>query len=223
MAPGVILSHGPAGPPGVFGEWLEKREIPFRIINVWENGALPDPDEHEFVVSLGSQHSVRDREPAWIGAELRFLERAVGAEVPVLGLCFGGQALSTVLGGGVERLPRPEIGWVPVRSEADWLSPGPWLQYHKENLKVPPGARRIADSDAGPAGFAAGPHIGVQFHPEVTPEILDRWASMDGELAGLGLTREDLAAQSAQHAAHAREGAFELFDAWWELARGSRG
>ena len=55
-------------------------------------------------------------------------------------MCFGGQALSTVLGGGVDALDRPEVGWLPIHSEADWLAAGPWLHYHNEVLRVPAGA-----------------------------------------------------------------------------------
>lgn len=215
MSSGLILQHGSAGPPGVLGEWLGQRGIDHEIVNVWESPPLPDPSRHAFVVSLGSQHSVRDTEPAWIPRELELLRAAVRSEVPVLGLCFGGQALSTVLGGGVDKLARAHVGWAPVHSDVEWLAPGPWLQYHKEVLRVPDGAQRIAHDASGPAAFVAGPHLGTQFHPEVTAEILDGWARLDPELDGAGTTPDELAQQSRRYAAAAREAAFRLFDAWW--------
>jgi GMP synthase-like glutamine amidotransferase len=220
VKPGLVLQHGPAGPPGVFGEWLVHKGIEHEIVPVWRNATLPDPTGRRFVVSLGSQHSVRDREPDWIPAELGHLHQAVAAHVPVLGLCFGGQALSTVLGGGVGTLERPEIGWLRVRSESDWLEPGPWLHYHKEVFHVPAGAQQLAKNEVGPAAFAVGPHLGVQFHPEATPEMVDTWASKDDNLEAAVVTHEELAAQSARYAAEARKAALRLFDAWWKRAQG---
>ena len=44
------------------------------------------------------------------------LRETVAAEVPVLGLCFGGQALSAALGAGIRVLDEPEIGWIPMTS-----------------------------------------------------------------------------------------------------------
>lgn len=217
LRPGLILQHDPAGALGRLGEWLRQRSIRHEVVKVWESADVPDPEDHRFVVSLGSPHSVTDSDVQWVSDELRFLRESVEADVPVLGLCFGGQALATVLGGGVERMARPEVGWAKIRSETEWLSPGPWLQYHQEVLILPDGAARLAHDHAGPAAFAAGPHIGVQFHPEATPEMLDAWARVDTDLP-TGVTPEELATQSRQHAARAREAAFDLFDAWW--ARG---
>jgi GMP synthase-like glutamine amidotransferase len=217
--PGLVLQHGSAGPPGVLGEWLAREGIAYEIVPVWEAGTLPDPAGRSFVASLGSQHSVRDRDPGWIGAELEHLSRAVDADVPVLGLCFGGQALSTVLGGGVGALDRPEVGWLRVHSEADWLEPGPWLHYHNEVLRVPPQARPLAHNDVGAAAFAFGPHLGTQFHPEATAHMVDEWASRDTELDKAGVTRVELAAQGARYAMAAGKAALRLFDAWWSMAQ----
>jgi GMP synthase-like glutamine amidotransferase len=217
--PGLVLQHGSAGPPGVLGEWLARKEIAYETVALWEDGTLPDPAGRSFIASLGSQHSVRDRDPAWIGAELEHLHRAVEADVPVLGLCFGGQALSTVLGGGVDALDRPEVGWLRIHSEADWLAPGPWVHYHNEVLRVPAGAQPLAHNDVGAAAFTRGPHLGTQFHPEATAEMVDAWASRDTDLGKAGITRGELATQGARHAKAARQAALRLFDAWWAMAQ----
>jgi GMP synthase-like glutamine amidotransferase len=219
IKPGLVLQHGSAGPPGVLGEWLAREGIEYETLPVWEAGTLPDPAGRSFIASLGSQHSVRDRDPGWIGAELQHLDRAVQADVPVLGLCFGGQALSSVLGGGVDALDRPEVGWLHVHSDADWLAPGPWLHYHNEVMRVPAGAQPLAHNDVGPAAFTFGPHLGTQFHPEATAEMVDVWASRDDKLGTAGVTREELAAQGARYAKAARQAALRLFDAWWTNAQ----
>ena len=91
---------------------------------------------------------------------------------------------------------------------------GPWLMFHTEQMRVPPGARELARSPAGPAAFRFGPHLAVQFHPEVDVERVSAWASEDPNLAAVGLTPEALVADSEVHAPAARERAFAMFDRW---------
>lgn len=59
--------------------------------------------------------------------------------VPILGTCFGSQALATALGGSVEPSPRPEIGWIHVETDvSDLVTPGPWLDWHYARCALPP-------------------------------------------------------------------------------------
>ena len=55
-----------------------------------------DPDQFDMVLSLGSKWTVHDPEPisSWIHDELQFLRRADDRGIPVLGVCFGAQALA---------------------------------------------------------------------------------------------------------------------------------
>jgi len=211
--PALILQHGEYGPPARLGEWLRERELPFVVHRVWQQ-APPDPTEFAFVAALGSDQSAGANEPAWIPREIEGLRVAVQEEVPVLGLCFGGQALSVALGGGTDPLSAPEIGWIAVESVDPIVPGGPWLQYHRELMRVPPGAREVARSPAGTAAFRSGPHLGLQFHPEADAALVAQWARADPELSEAGLTPEDLAVQGAAYAAGAREQALRLFDGW---------
>lgn len=214
--PGLILQHGSDGPPGHFGAWLEARGIAAEVCHV-DRAALPgDVASRPWLCSLGSEHSAVAAEPGWIPRELDALRDAVAADVPVLGLCFGGQALSVALGGGVAASEPPEIGWIAVEPTDTLVPPGPWLQYHYELLEVPPGAVELARSPAGPAAFRHGRHLGLQFHPEVEPALVDEWVRTDPQLPA-DVSRADVAAQTARHAAAAREQAFALFDGWWAL------
>jgi GMP synthase-like glutamine amidotransferase len=217
---GIILQHGDLGPPGVFEQWLQERGIDYEVHAAWRD-PLPDVRGARFLASLGSINSVTQANPLWVPAELEKVREAVEDDVPVLGLCFGGQALSAVLGGGVDKLDHTEIGWIAIESDApDEVPEGPWLQWHNEIVRVPPGATPLGHSPAGPAAFRYGPHLGVQFHPEATPEIVDSWAQADPALESHGVTREELAEQSRRHAETAREAAFKLFDDWWAKGPG---
>ncbi len=211
--PALILQHGKAGPPVRVGEWLESRGLRFVIHRAGQDPP-PDSTAYRFIVSLGSQHSATATDPEWVPQEIAAMRAAVDAGVPVLGLCFGGQALSLALGGGIDALARPEIGWFGIETVDDAVPAGPWLMFHTEQMRVPPGARELARSPAGPAAFRYGPHLAVQFHPEVDVERVSAWASADPNLAAVGLTPEALVADSEVHAPAARERAFAMFDRW---------
>ena len=211
LPPGLILSHGDLGPAALLGEWLEERGRPYEVHDV-SRTPVPALGDAPFVASLGSEQSANDASLEWVGGELALLREAVAADVPVLGLCFGGQALCLALGGEVSRATPPQIGWLEVSGE---IAPGPWFHWHYEQLGVPPGGRELARSPAGPAAFRKGPHLGVQFHPEVTTEVVADWSRSTAELAKLGIDPPALVEETRRRAPQSRSLAFELFDAWW--------
>jgi GMP synthase-like glutamine amidotransferase len=215
MKPALIRRHGPWGPPALLEQWCLQRGIAYRVDETWHAGATTDPTDYAFVASLGSKWSPRDTDVPAVAAELALIERAVEHDVPVLGLCFGGQVLAQVLGGTVEPAPRPELGWREIETDDPALIPaGPWLEWHYERFTTPPGATELARTEDAAQAFSHGLHLGVQFHPESTVEIVAGWAALDGErLAAQGI--EDAAAlldaPTTRHEA-ARAAAFALFD-----------
>jgi GMP synthase-like glutamine amidotransferase len=219
-ANGLVLQNELEAPPALFEDWLREREIAYRIVRAWEGSIPPDPASFDWVASLGSADSVNGPGPEWIAAELDFLGRAATAEVPVLGICFGGQALAAALGGEVLPAGETSIGWFEVESEDPALVPaGPWAHFNSECFSVPRGATRLARTRCGAGAFRIGPHLGVQFHPEATPTIVDAWAVSESErLAALGVDPAQLSAEGERHGEAAARQAFELFDAWWAMS-----
>jgi GMP synthase (glutamine-hydrolysing) len=218
-APGLVLQHGPHGPPGVFGDWLDARAIPYRLHDAWRDPLPANPTDFSFVASLGSEHSAAGREPEWVASEIDFIRHAVDAGVPVLGLCFGGQALAVALGAEVGPAETPEVGWMRIDTDDPRLVPqGPWLEFHFEVFEVPEGASEVARSAGGAQAFTLGPHLATQFHPEVTPEIVDVWAQLETRLVPLGVDRRKLLEQGRRCAPEAARKAGRLFDSWWARA-----
>ena len=217
MKPVLVRQHEGLTPPGLLAEWLEERGIPFEVSHSWKGQTVRDPARYSFVASLGSPHGPNDTHEPAVVAELELIGGAVEKDVPVLGLCFGGEVLSAVLGGLVERAPRPELGWREIETDDPaTVPPGPWLEWHYERFTTPPGATEIARTKDAVQAFRYGPHLGVQFHPESTVEIVGRWAGMDTErMTALGVEdgMELLAVPPEQEEA-AREAAFRLFDAF---------
>jgi GMP synthase-like glutamine amidotransferase len=226
MRPVLIRQHGPSAPPAILADWLRDRGLPAVIHPAHLGVAPPDPADFLFVASLGSANTPAEPNEA-VRQELDLLARAIDRDVPVLGLCFGGQALAVALGGRVERSDMPEVGWYEVQTDdPEQIPPGPWLQWHYDRFHVPPGATEIARTDVASQAFRQGPHLGVQFHPESTADIVIGWASREDSRArvaeygisdGPGRVEAGRANESA-----AADAAYQLFDAFWERAREER-
>jgi GMP synthase-like glutamine amidotransferase len=217
MKPVLIRQHGPSAPPALLADWLRRRGIEAELSDSRRPGPLPDPQDYAFVASLGSKHTPRDTHVPAVAAELELVERAVDRDVPVLGLCYGGQVLAHVLGGSVDPASAPELGWREIATDEPELVPaGPWLEWHFDRFTVPPGAVEVARTADAPQAFRFGVHLGVQFHPESTVDVVARWAATDTErLAALGI--DDPAALIDAPPARreaARNAAFRLFDAF---------
>jgi GMP synthase-like glutamine amidotransferase len=213
---GLILQHGDDGPAGILGEWLDERGIVHSTHATWRDPLPDEPSGFAWIATLGSEHTPGSPDaPDWVDAEIEFLREALATDVPVLGLCFGGQALAVAAGGEVHRAEPTQIGWIEVTSSDPKLIPaGPWLHYHYDQLSPPAEATTIAHSPSGPAAFTLGRSLGLQFHPESTPEIAAGWADLDPKLDSTEAER--LAEEGAAAGPDAEAAAKKLFDAWWE-------
>ncbi|HWI72866.1 MAG TPA: type 1 glutamine amidotransferase [Baekduia sp.] len=218
MSPGapLVLEHEADAPAGLLADWAGARGIAFDVVRVGAGEPVPDPAGRPFLVVLGSEASAFDDGVPWLAAERAALDRALALDVPVLGICFGGQHLARALGGTVARAVRPEVGWLDVETLApDVVPPGPWLQWHRDAFTLPPGAELLARSPVCAQAFRSGPHLGVQFHPEVTPAIALDWAAHFPEsMDRAGTTLDAVRAGGEAHAADARRRAHALFDAF---------
>jgi GMP synthase (glutamine-hydrolysing) len=207
----VVVEQQSDAPAGLVGEWALERGHTLRIVRVHASDPWPEAETVQRAVVLGSDRSVHDAPPEWVGEEIAWIRTLVAASRPVLGLCFGGQALAAAMGADVTRAAVPEIGWVDVSGEVA----GTWFAWHFDTFSAPPGARELGRTQAALQGFAVGPHMGLQFHPEVTPAIVDDWISAGGR--DLERQRLDAAAireRTATEAERARVAAFALFDRW---------
>jgi GMP synthase-like glutamine amidotransferase len=180
---------------------------------------FPDPASYDLLVPTGAPWSVYDHERigSWVKPEIAWLADAVDADVPVLAICFGAQALAVALGGETVRAPRPEVGWVQIESSDPTLVPeGPWMQWHYDRFVVPPGAVELARNDVCPQAYRYGRSLGVQFHPELTAEGIGVWLDNGGDVGAraLGIDPDGLRRECAGRDEQARIRAHQLVDAF---------
>jgi GMP synthase-like glutamine amidotransferase len=218
----LILQHEEPSPPGLVTEWLDQHDAEVETLRIDVDDREVDPTDYDLIVSLGSEFAAFDDSKPFVPREAELMRRAVDADVPVLGLCFGGQMLARALGADLYRSDRSEIGWLPVRSRDPELIPeGPWFQWHFDTFTEPPGATVVADSDVGPQAFTAGRSMGLQFHPEVTPEIMDDWVRVyRHELDGDGVDPDEVLEQTRARATESRRMSWQLLERYLsEVAR----
>lgn len=238
----ILQHHGDVG-PGFFEDWLREHRIDYRLLRLDQGEPVPDAaSDFAGICSLGGPMSANDGLP-WIGPELGLLRSAVGAGVPVIGHCLGGQLLARALGATVERNAVKEIGWgrVAVTQPSlarEWLGATPaeveMFQWHGDTFGLPARATNfLASRWCGNQAFvlehAGVAHIGMQFHCEATPAIVRLWSGDDtwydevqAERAATGgpavqdaeAMRDDLEARCA--AMHVLAG--RIYARWWRGA-----
>lgn len=219
----LIIQHEQPTPPGLVQNWLEERGFDVDILRIDERDPHDiDPSDYGLIVSLGSEFGAYQDDLEWIGHEMDFLKKATDEDVPILGVCFGGQLLARVLGGEVFRSDKEEIGWFPVGTTDPELVPdGPWFQWHFDSFTAPPGAEVIAENEVGPQAYVIGRNLGVQFHPEVTPEIMDAWVkAYKHELDEHGIDPDELLRETDEAARKTSETSIKLFDRFLERIAG---
>jgi GMP synthase-like glutamine amidotransferase len=216
MSRALFLRHHLEDSPGLVGEAFEAKG--FELDVAMMDAASPDPslEGYDALVILGSKCAVYDHEveAAWFGRELGLIGQAVESELPILGICFGAQALCRYFGGDVTRAPDGEIGWFDVDVQPGVELPtGPWFEFHFDHCTLPESATLWASSSRAVQAFSVGVNLGVQFHPEVDDAQLKEWLAADEDDAReLGLDVEALLDETARETPAARVRAHQLVD-----------
>lgn len=193
---------------------------------VTEGDPLPDLDAVAGIVAFGGAQSVRaiTSEPA-LAAEAALLREAVARELPVLGICLGGQLLAHALGGQVRHLGRA-VGWWELEHATAaagdpvlgaLASPVLALHFNEDGFSLPPGAvELLARGGASVEGFRAGPAAwGVQFHPEADGPLLEDWyANYGAWIDEAGVDAGELRAAGERRLPRQAEQADALFGAF---------
>src|SRR5215470_7497850 len=100
----LVIEHGGYAPAGLLGDWAADRALAVDTVALHAGELLPaDISGYAAAVRLGCGQSAYDDTVPWLASELSFLNCLLAEEVPVLGICFGPQALARVLRAPVYR------------------------------------------------------------------------------------------------------------------------
>jgi GMP synthase-like glutamine amidotransferase len=188
LKPVIVLRHAAHVPIGSLEQVLARAGVPQASVDLFAEIPKTLPlDEAAGLVILGGPMNVDevDAHP-FLLPKLDWIRDVVDRELPTLGICLGAQLLAKALGKRVFRNPVKEIGWYEVellpaaRDDRLFGGRGPVetvFQWHGDTFDLPDGAAHLArgqscSSQAFRAGRSA---YGVQFHVEMTPELIDEW------------------------------------------------
>jgi GMP synthase-like glutamine amidotransferase len=224
--PVLAFRHVPFEGLGYIADVLTARRLPFEYLDLPGNPSqLVDLDRASGLIIMGGPMSAND-DLAYLSREADLIRDAVQRGIPILGVCLGSQLIAKALGAPVYGNHVKEIGWFEISPTPDGAADPllsvlsvrePVFQWHGETFDLPPGAAWLARSEAcRHQAFRVGSNVyGLQFHLEVTPEMIADWCTQD---ANCGDMREVTAPIDPQaHAARSRELAFRVFGGWCDL------
>jgi len=183
----LIIKHIEIERPGTLGEFFKETAWQTKIVELDKGDTLPSVDECEAIISLGGPMNVYEESKyPFLKEEDEFLKKAITEEIPILGICLGAQILAKACGGKVKKASQKEIGWNKVNlideGKRDLLFKNmpvslSVFQWHEDTFAIPEGAAHLAKSQICPnQAFRFGRNAyGLQFHVEVTPEIIESW------------------------------------------------
>lgn len=184
----LVFRHVPHEHLGTLARSLSAKGIPYEYINFYEGGDyFARLDGSSGLIVLGGPMNVyeTDRYP-FLAVEERAIVDAIGAGKPVLGICLGAQLIAKALGASVYPAGEKEIGWHEIRLTEEGMRDGllrglspceTVFQWHGDTFDLPLGAVCLAESQVcrNQAFRFGGSVYGLQFHLEVTAEMVSSW------------------------------------------------
>ncbi|KZL20686.1 GMP synthase [glutamine-hydrolyzing] [Pseudovibrio axinellae] len=181
----LVVLHQENSNPGRVGQQLVKRGFELDIRRPRFGDALPHTlADHAGSVIFGGPMSANDRDD-FVKQEIDWISVPLKENKPFLGICLGAQMLSKNLGGHVTGRDDGlvEIGYYPLQptqkgtSLMDW--PKQVYQWHREGFSLPSGSELLASSPTyeNQAIRVGKNAFGIQFHPELTYAMMNRWTT----------------------------------------------
>lgn len=227
----LVLQHSRTDPAGLFGEVLHQRGLHARVVRA-DCEPLPGAAGWAAVLVLGGPQSVA-APPPWLMAERMLVRQMVEAGVPTLGMCLGGQILAAAFGARVRPAGGTRYGFGTLRlnaaGQADPLFAGLsrellTFRWNGEQFDLPSEATRLDEDTSPAAAFRIGrAGYGMQFHWELTPQMLAEWqtrapAAEPGETPVPAELVSRAATEAPTKYPRYREGAKAVFGNFLDLA-----
>ena len=198
------LYHAPEETLGLIKTCIDKRGLNVAEHHLYKGDPAPcfAPDLQALIIMGGPMNVDETHIYPFLESEVKLIERVILAGRPVLGICLGAQLMAKALGSRVYPNSVREIGWRPIElrlsARKDRLfSEAPQtfdvLHWHGDTFDLPAGAVHLAKShNCVHQAFRWGPLAwGLQFHLEVTPEMIETWIQGEDSVAYIHGAGED--------------------------------
>jgi len=183
-APVLLILHQKSSSAGAVGRWLQNQGYELQIKHPNQGEELPENlEDYSGLIVFGGPMSANDDCPK-IKREINWLNQALDQSLPYLGICLGAQMMIRQLGGTISKHDKAmvEIGYRRVEATPSGTKlishwPERFFQWHGEGFDLPAGTTALAHGQRFKnQAYCYGKLVfGVQFHPEVTSQIIERW------------------------------------------------
>lgn len=188
MSDVIVVQNSKAEGPGTLGDLLTKDG--FILENIFAKKEKLPANDHSLLVVLGAPESANDNLD-YLRDEMELIRQFVKKQKPVIGICLGSQLIAKSFGAQVFRGARKEIGFyhdLHIENTSKLFSgfqnPFTVFHWHGDTFDLPQNAVRLVSSkDYENQAFLLGTAVGVQFHIEVTNEMINLWLDKSRELS----------------------------------------
>ncbi len=186
------LQHVSFETPGNIELWAKQKGHSFSFTHFFEEAKFQEQKDFDALIIMGGPMSIHDeKEFPWMKKEKEFIKESINQQKKILGICLGSQLIADVLGSKVHNNKEKEIGFIPIKFTREALQNNLFQGYnaeeivfhwHGETFDLPDGATHIAYSEAcRNQAYTIGNNIlALQFHLEVTPEIVKDMVKHEG-------------------------------------------
>lgn len=182
---------------GVFADELEKMEIEWDTVHAYKGDPIPSDealDELGYrgaMIFGGPMSATDDAHFPFLREETRFIQACLRRKLPMLNICLGAQLLARACNVRLTIGREKEIGWYPVylvdwyaqRNPLFFQAPQEFVTFHwhQDTFDYPTEGYRLVRSDRydQQAFCINGNAYGIQFHTEVTKEMVQLWVERE--------------------------------------------
>ena len=192
----LVIKNAGHENPGIFGMIMDKYRIKYDLLEQTDETELPNPDNYTALLIMGGAFSANDKTPK-IQNQIEYVKKLIAIDKPVLAVCLGFQILAKAAGCEVLRAPVKEVGWFSkdekqyeIRLTPDGAKDPIFkgmhettnvFHLHGETISLNDNVKLLATGNlVENQVIRVGKNMyGVQFHFELTSEMLVEWHRID--------------------------------------------
>ena len=189
----LFITHSEAASPGNIDVGIKALGFETVICCPMLGDRLPSlkngkPEEFIATVVFGGPQLIsQEGKTGYLLDEIQWVGEQVRSNSPLLGICLGAQIIAASYGCtvGPHTDGVREIGFHPVRGlpagQDIFLEETLFYQWHREGFELPSESTLLATNETFPnQAFSIGSRVyGIQFHPEITLETMERWITSE--------------------------------------------
>ncbi len=188
----LIIKNVASEGPGTIADYLDNKGMAYTILDIFDcKLEIPDVRDFSHLIIMGGPMAVYEIEDeSNMHFEKAMIRAFILSKKPVLGICLGAQMIAHALKANVFFGGTAEVGWYNVDITQDGMddpvfstiavNKEPYaevFQWHGDTFDLPKDSVRLSSSEVYEnQAFRYKENVyGLQFHIEVTPEMIKEW------------------------------------------------